>query len=263
MSGFSGAPVQTTSTQNPLYQGQASQYQNMSQEQLQELALRSKGSPQGAIVQRVLQQKRMSPAPVAQTAPTDPAAGLPQPYALGGMLEAKGGVRMPERGLSMGATAPSAGGFLHTAGPGRTDNLGINPHSDSYIIPADVTSGMGEGNSLAGAKAFQGAIKSAPYGASMPTATHTGHRMGPPHMGFGHASGGKTQTVPIKAAGGEIVVAPEEVQAIGHAHCAPGDRQCTPERDRKRGFAILDALVLHVRKQTIKDLKGLKGPVKS
>jgi hypothetical protein len=251
MSGFSGAPVQTTSTQNPLYQGQASQYQNMSQEQLQELALRAKGSPQGAIVQRVLQQKRMSPAPVAAAAPTDPAAGLPQPYALGGMLEAKGGVRMPERGLSMGATAPSAGGFLHTAGPGRTDNLNIHPHADSYVLPADAVSSLGQGNSLAGAKALDLALKSAPYGASMPTATHTGHRMGPPHLGFGRANGGPTpKTVPVVVAGGEYLLTPEQVKAIGHG-------------DIKRGHDILDAFVLHIRRESIKTLKKLKPPVKS
>jgi hypothetical protein len=249
MSGFGGAPVQTTTTQNPLYQGAASQYQNMSEEQLQELALRAKGSPQGAIVQRVLQQKRMSPQ-AAPTVTTDPAAGLPQPYALGGMLEAKGGVRMPERGLSMGATAPSAGGFLHTAGPGRTDNLNIHPHADSYVLPADAVSSLGQGNSLAGAKALDVALKSAPYGASMPTPTHTGHRMGPPHMGFGRAAGGDTKRVPVVVAGGEYLISPEQVRAIGHG-------------DIKRGHDILDAFVLHVRKRTIKELGKLKGPVKS
>lgn len=248
MSGFSGAPpIQTTANQNPLYQGQASQYANMSQEQLQELAIRAKGSPQGAIVQRVLQQKRMTPAPMAGT---DPAAGPPQSYALGGMLEAKGGVRMPERGLSMGATPPSAGGFLHTAGPGRTDNLNIHPHADSYVLPADAVSALGQGNSLAGAKALDVALKSAPYGASMPTATHVGHRMGPPHMGFGRAEGGETRTVPIVAAGGEYIVSPEQVRAIGHG-------------DIKRGHDILDAFVKHIRTRTIKDLKGLKQPVGS
>jgi len=52
------------------------------------------------------------------------------------------------------------------------------------------------------------------------------------------------------AAGGEYVVGPDQVKALGHG-------------DIKRGHAILDAFVLHVRKRTIGEMKKLKGPVKS
>jgi hypothetical protein len=237
--------IETTAMQAPMAQQQYGYFANMTQEQLQEAALRMKGSPQGQIAQRVLQNKRVMPQPAPDL------SGPPQAYALGGMLEQKGGIRMPERGISMG-TPPTAGGFLHTAGPGRTDNLSVHPKADSYIIPADVTSGLGQGNSLAGAKALEATFHSGPYGVPL-SLTHVGHRMGPPHApaihGFGHAAGGETKRVPVIVAGGEFVVSPEAVRAIGGG-------------DIKRGHEILDAFVLHVRKQTIKDLKGLKGPVK-
>ena len=34
--------------------------------------------------------------------------------------------------------------------PGRTDRLPIHVYSGSYVLPADIVSGLGEGNTLAG-----------------------------------------------------------------------------------------------------------------
>lgn len=273
--GFGGA-APSLATMNPIAQQQSGSFSQMSPEQLQETAMRLKGSSAGQLAQRVLQQKRIMsaqqpqpgqqpaqpgpgqqplPGPVttsyAQGGATDPAAGLPHVYALGGSLEQKGGVHMVERGISM----PSSGGFLHTAGPGRTDNLNIHPHADSYVLPADVVSGLGEGNSLAGAKALDLALSTGPHGIPMPSASHVGHRMGPPRPpamggGFGHAAGGKAERVPIIAAGGEYIISPEQCRAIGGG-------------DVTKGHEILDAFCLHVRKRTIKDVSKLKPPVKS
>jgi hypothetical protein len=270
--GATALPTQTQAQQSPMAQQQLSYFQGMTTEQLQEQALRLKGSAQGQLAQRVLEQKRVmsppaaAPAAAAPTAAPDQSAG-PIPYAFGGTLEAKGGAHLPERGISGGGTPSSPGGFLHTAGPGRSDNLNIHPHADSYVVPSDVVSGLGEGNSLAGAKALESTFNGStgPGGIPMPRATHTGHRMGPPRLGAGfghgmpHAKGGQTndndaddksQTVPIVAAGGEYVVRPEHVKALGGG-------------DVDRGHKILDAFVLHIRKRTIKELRGLKGPVKS
>ncbi len=58
------------------------------------------------------------------------------------------------------------------------------------------------------------------------------------------------QRVPIIAAGGEYVISPEQVRALGGG-------------DLKRGHAVLDAFVLHIRKRTIKEMSKLRGPVKS
>ena len=41
-------------------------------------------------------------------------------------------------------------GPIHSAVAGRTDHLPTHVPSGSYVVPADIVSGLGEGNSLAG-----------------------------------------------------------------------------------------------------------------
>jgi hypothetical protein len=188
-----------------------------------------------------------------QSGGTVDGAGPPQEYALGGFLRPGGGADFPERGIA-------ASGLLHTAGPGRTDNLNIQPHADSYVLPTDVVSGLGQGSTLAGAKALDMALHTGPYGTHLPSAPH--HSLMPHgfHKGIGRTHGagfaeggamqeGEAKRVPIVAAGGEYIVSPEQVRAIG-------------DGDIQRGHDVLDKFVLHCRARTIKDLKGLKGPVK-
>ena len=61
------------------------------------------------------------------------------------------------------------------------------------------------------------------------------------------AAGGEAREVPIIAAGGEYVVSPEAVQAIGNG-------------DLERGHNTLDELVKSVRKNNIKTAR-LEAPV--
>lgn len=121
-------------------------------------------------------------------------------------------------------------GYIHGATGGRTDNKPIEVAEGSYVIPADVLSGLGEGNSHAGAAAL-----------------HSQFGMDAPTKADGGAIGAP---VPIVAASGEMVVPPDKVAEIGG-----GDLQA--------GHNILDAMVKHVRKKTIKTLKKLPGPKKS
>jgi hypothetical protein len=55
--------------------------------------------------------------------------------------------------------------------------------------------------------------------------------------------------VDIVAAGGEFIVPPDKVAELGGG-------------DLKRGHDLLDAMVKHIRKTTIKTLKRLPGPKK-
>jgi hypothetical protein len=120
--------------------------------------------------------------------------------------------------------------------------------SGSYVIPADIISAMGEGNTMAGFKSakmvFSGTPyakgnvygqSSSPYGASMPKAEG------------GPAEG--DDLVPIVAAGGEYVITPEEVGSIGSG-------------DLDHGHKVLDAFVLKMRGKTIETLRNLPGPKK-
>lgn len=121
-------------------------------------------------------------------------------------------------------------GYIHGDTGGRTDNRPIDVESGAYVIPADILSGLGEGNSHAGAAALH-----KQFGMDIPT----------------KADGGAVgQPTPIVAASGEMVVPPSKVAEIGGG-------------DLDHGHSILDAMVKHVRSKTIKKLKSLPGPKKS
>lgn len=160
------------------------------------------------------------------------------------------------------------GGFLHSGIPGRTDRIHTRVPADSYVLPADVVSALGEGNSLAGArqliaKLFGGGPMGAtgaggPYGALIP-AVHGGGS-GPPHapgivgetMGPAIKRGGSVkgaEMVPVVLAGGEFVVPPHIVKSVGNG-------------DPEKGHDEFDKFVKAVRGTTINTLKKLPGPRK-
>src|SRR6185437_4786256 len=59
-------------------------------------------------------------------------------------------------------------GLLMSDIGGRTDHIASNPAANSYVIPADVVSGLGEGNSLAGAKVLTQIMGMGPHGTPLP-----------------------------------------------------------------------------------------------
>jgi len=139
-------------------------------------------------------------------------------------------------------------GPVHSGVAGRTDHIPTHVPSGSFVIPADVVSGIGEGNSLAGFRHLKrmfaelrrryGGLpysgQTAPYGQN-----------GPPYGG--HASGGSTNSVPVVLAGGEHVLSPEDVRAAGGG-------------DMEAGHRALDAFVVQYRKKLIDTLKKLPPP---
>jgi hypothetical protein len=148
------------------------------------------------------------------------------------MALAKGGVPRPKPMEKVKTHT----GPIHSAVAGRTDHLPMSVPGGSYVIPADIISAMGEGNTMAGFKAAKDIFslkgiygqRGLPYGVSTP------HK---------EAGGG----VPIVAAGGEYVISPEEVAEIGGGSLDDGHK-------------ILDHFVKKVRKKTIDTLKKLPGP---
>ena len=129
---------------------------------------------------------------------------------------------------SAGIPALAAGGgvttgHLQSPTPGRTDSLSINVPSGAYVMPADIVSGLGEGNTQAGAVTLERLFPS-------------GEGESPGH-----------NPVPILAAGGEYVISPSGVIKAGGGNL-------------KKGHDILDAFVKRQRAKQIKTLKGLPGP---
>jgi len=150
-------------------------------------------------------------APLYKAREADLAAGN-SPYASGGY--AKGG-----------DTGKVHHGPIPSPVAGRTDHLPMHVASGSYVIPADIVSALGEGNTMNGFKIVDD--------------------MNAEHRDDGRfANGG---TVPIVAAGGEYVIPPHVVAGVGKGSLDTGHK-------------VLDEFVKHVRAKTIKTLKKLPGP---
>ena len=121
-------------------------------------------------------------------------------------------------------------GPIHSPVAGRTDHLPMHVPSGAYVIPADIVSSLGEGNTMAGYRAVKMMFKGAPYGA--------------------YAAGGTVgDPVPIVAAGGEYVLSPDEVIWAGGG-------------DLDAGHRALDKWIVDTRAETVKTLKTLPGPKK-
>lgn len=116
-------------------------------------------------------------------------------------------------------------GALRHHGPGRVDDLPISVPAESFVIPADVCSAIGQGNTENGFHALEKMF---------------------PAPREGRAAGGK---VPIVAAGGEFVVHPDHIKRIGGG-------------DMKKGHQALRDMVDIIRKKTIKKLKSLPKPAR-
>ena len=115
--------------------------------------------------------------------------------------------------------APHIGPVKSAVG-GRTDLHPVDVPSESFVIPSDVVSGLGEGNTDNGQLLLSKMFSQ--------TSEH-----GP--------------TTPIMIAGGEHVIGPTAIKRIGNG-------------DLKRGMGILREFVLHARKQIIKETSKLAGP---
>jgi len=124
-------------------------------------------------------------------------------------------------------------GPIHSPVAGRTDHLPMHVPAGSYVIPADVVSGFGEGNTMAGFKALNRTF---------------GRHGGKPHFAAGGAAE-DGEAVPIVAAGGEYVIHPHAIKIIGGG-------------DMKAGHAELDKFVVLGRNKIVKTMKNLPGPKK-
>lgn len=210
--------------------------------------------------------KSSSPKAVGENISREVAAGKPRRQAIAIALDVQRRAKMAAGGkidtpfyARSGARSLERAGMIHSPVAGRTDALPISVRQKGYIVPADVVSGIGQGNSLAGANGLNKMLKQAPFGASMPHPSAPG-AMKIPTAGMmkgrrGFADGGMPEAegakpVDIMAAGGEYVISPDQVAAIGGGDIA-------------RGHEVLDAFVKHVRKKTIKTLRKLPAPKKS
>jgi hypothetical protein len=97
----------------------------------------------------------------------------PQHFDAGGFTSSD----MPYWSRQEESESVSRHGLLASPIAGRTDKLAVSPATGSYVIPADVISGLGEGNTLAGANVMQKILETGPHGIRMPQERRG---MGPP-----------------------------------------------------------------------------------
>lgn len=178
-----------------------------------------------------------SPGDSAGNSPAGDGGGV-----MGGAM-ASGGATDEGYFQGRGTTTKIHAGPIHSPVAGRTDHLPMHVASGSYVIPADIISAMGEGNTMAGFKVANTIFSRIPGMTGTPGADA--------QLGLaGKAEGGGIEdAVPIVAAGGEYVITPDDVRRIG-------------EGDLDRGHQELDLFVKAMRAKTINTLKNLPGPKK-
>lgn len=146
-------------------------------------------------------------------------AGHPQKQAVAAALSSA-----HPRGRAEGGTTNKIHvGPIHSAVAGRTDHLPINVPSGAYVIPADIVSAMGEGNTMAGFQILNDM--------------------------FGIQQLSDEVGTEIVAAGGEYVISPASCTKVGGG-------------DIERGHRTLDDFVKKYRASTVKTLQKLPGPKK-
>jgi hypothetical protein len=168
---------------------------------------------------------------------------------------------LPAQSVAVGRAAGigmarKASGFIHSPSPGRADKIGMNARNGSFVLPSDTVSHIGGGNSVAGAAILDKLLGQGPYGSSPGHISAAPHIPAAPQLSYlkapnlaPKASGGPTR-IPIAISGGEYLIPPQIVARIGGGNL-------------ERGFKILDALVLRLRRANIAELKKLKPPQKN
>lgn len=196
--------------------------------------------------------------------------------------------KRPHFAIGGGVTEPVLNGPILGNQGGRTDTIKAQAPEGSYILPADVVSGIpgAQGSSLSGHTALTKLFKALPYtpdeapygagspglsrGRTMPGISNMHHLMantfaqtGQPSLAKGGAAKGNGGHVPVMVASDEFAVHPQYVKRLGYwSGDKENDRGKRDQNHLKRGHEILDALVKDVRAKNIKALQKLPGPVK-
>lgn len=158
-----------------------------------------------------------------------------------------GGVAEPGTSKSVKMTT----GPLVSTVPGRTDLHFTHVPSGAYVIPADVVSGRGQGNTLAGIEALHKFFDMDSATSGSPSVAAQRH----------FAKGGTAdehvgKPVPVKLAGGEIVVPPEKLHKTM-------ERVYRKKMTLEEAHSKMDGWVVAERKKLRKTLAKLPGPVKN
>ena len=126
-------------------------------------------------------------------------------FAIGGVIRSTGGDYFARK-MARGS------GLVKAVSPGRADAVHTHVPRGGYVVPADVVSGLGQGNTIAGARRITRTIKTA----------------------GSFRNGGQVESVPVRLSGGEFYIHPHHLAAIGRGSL-------------ERGSAMMDGVVAQTR----------------
>lgn len=209
-------------------------------------------------------QKSAKPAAISSNIREMQAAGHPHNQAVAAAMRTADVARRTHRAGGGSLAAPSVpffernearslsedkwhpGGLFMSDVSGRTDRLPHAVAADSFVMPADVISGVGQGNTLAGSKLMDGILAGAkgPYG-----------------INLRRADGGSTPGVShVLVAGGEYLVPRHALQNVGWRR--NGGKKMDPKADLAEGHKWAREMVDKVRGHQKKFLATAPKPKK-
>lgn len=133
---------------------------------------------------------------------------------------------------------------------GRTDRIPRAVAADSFVVPADVVSGLGSGNTLAGAKMMDGMLHSGPYGTPLTKPPSIKRKDGGHSGGISH----------VMVAGGEYLIHRDDLARVGGLRRKTG--KSNARTDLAAGHEWARHFVDTVRKQQKKFLNSAPKPKK-
>jgi hypothetical protein len=146
---------------------------------------------------------------------------MPQGLAGGGVADA---------GKSGHSKYARGSGLIRGSSPGRSDSIPTSLPRQGFVMPADVVSGLGEGNTDAGGKHFRTMIANAHKGKATPHFSHGG-------------------VVPARVSAGEFFIHPAHVAVIGGGDIA-------------HGHEVLREVVNHVRQKVARHAATAPEPAR-
>ena len=195
-------------------------------------------TPTNGLAQQQQPAPTMGPQQGLAAAPQGP--GDSKGFAFGGSAQA-----------SIKAPTKTFKGPIVSNVPGRTDKHFTHVPSGSFVIPADIVSGHGQGNTLAGMDHLQKLFRMGEHASNPGGVGSAMHKL---------SKGGKAgehvgKPVPVKLAGGEIVVPPEHVLETM-------ERVCKKKLTLAQAHDALDKWVISKRKKLRKTLAALPPPAR-